>query len=261
MAFSRRTAVRRLVSTTLTLSLGFAFSGSATAQQGYALREAGKLTIANGGTYPPMEFMENGRLVGYDVDLGNEIAKRMGLQAEFVVVEYKGIIGTLKSKRTDILISSMTITPARAEQVLFTQGYLDAPIGAAVARKNAGLKADAISADMTVGVEVGSAGAAWARDNIKNTSKVRTYDTLRQAVSDLNAGRVDLVVNNIPALRHQIKDMAALTVTPNWDERVAGIAVRQEDKALAEKINSILADMRTDGFKARLDAKWFGSGK
>lgn len=226
--------------------------------QDYTLVEPNKLIIATGSNYPPMEFTENGKLVGYDIDLGNELARRMGLQAEYVVVEYKGIIGTLKSKRTDILMSGMTITAARKEQVLFSDGYLDAPIGAAVLKKDANTTSDKVDEKFTVGVELGSLGAIWAKENLK-TSAPRTYDNLQLAINDLNAGRINMVVNNIPALRWQLRDKPNFTVTPPWEERITAIAARLEDKALIAKLNGLLADMRKDGFKEQLDAKWFGA--
>lgn len=219
----------------------------------------GVLIIANSGQYPPMEFMENGKLVGFDIDMGNEIARRLGLKPEWVVLEYKGIIGSLKSKRTDILISSVTITPARAEQVLFTDGYLDADIGAAVKKADAGLTAAKIDPKAVIGVEIGSSGAAWAKDNFPSGSNIKVYDTLMLALKDLDAGRVGLVVNNLPALKHQSKDMKGLTVTSGWEQRVVGIAVRKEDTDNAAVLNKTLAAMKADGFMKKLDAKWFGA--
>lgn len=219
----------------------------------------GVLSIANSGHYPPMEFMENGKLVGFDIDMGDEIARRLGLKTDWVVVEYKGIIGTLKSKRTDILISSVTITPARAEQVMFTDGYLDADIGAAVKKADVGLVAAKLDPKAIIGVEIGSAGAAWAKDNFPSGSNIKVYDTLMLAIKDLDAGRVGVVVNNLPALKHQIKDMKGLTVTSAWEQRVAGIAVRKEDTETAAVLNKTLAAMKADGFMKKLDAKWFGA--
>ncbi len=234
----------------------FATLGAAHAQAP-ATAKPGVLSIANSGHYPPMEFMENGKLVGFDIDMGNEIARRLGLKTDWVVVEYKGIIGTLKSKRTDILISSMTVTPARAEQVLFTDGYLDADIGAAVNKADAGLTPNKVDAKDTIGVEIGSAGAAWAKDNFPSGSNIKVYDTLMLAIKDLDAGRVKLVVNNLPALQHQSKDMKNLTVTPAWEKRMAGIAVRKEDTEMAAALNKTLASMKADGFMKKLEEKWF----
>lgn len=222
-----------------------------------ATAKPGVLSIANSGHYPPMEFMENGKLVGFDIDMGNEIARRLGLTTDWVVVEYKGILATLKSKRTDILISSMTVTPARSEQVLFTDGYLNADIGAAVKKADIGLTPRTIDAKDIIGVEIGSAGAAWARDSLPSGSNIKVYDTLMLAIKDLDAGRVKLVVNNLPALLHQSKDMKNLAVTPAWEKRMAGIAVRKEDPEMAVALNRTLAAMRADGFLKRLEEKWF----
>lgn len=243
------------------LLLGAAFllvaSGHAAAQSALdKAKAAGTLVIANGSNYPPMEFMQNGENVGYDIDFGNELARRMGLKAQWVIVEFKGIIGTLKSGRADAIISGMTITPQRAEQVLFSEPYIDFGIGAAVRAKDT-IATPANATGKIVGVEIGTAGASWAREKLTSAKEVKTYESLTLAMKDLDAGRIDLVVNNIPALRYNIKSYPQLKVTPVWDERTAGIAVRQGETALAQEINKALTSMKSDGFMKKIDAKWF----
>jgi ABC-type amino acid transport substrate-binding protein len=256
-AFLRR---RSLLSAACSSALGLLLAAGAAlpaAAQTLKTEKPGVLSIANSGHYPPMEFVENGKLVGYDIDMGNEIAKRLGLKPDWVVVEYKGIIGTLKSKRTDILISSMTITPARAEQVLFSDGYLDADIGAAVRKADGGMTAAKVDPKDVIGVEIGSAGAAWAKDHFPN-GNVKVYDNLMLAIKDLDAGRVRLVVNNLPALEHQTKDMKGLAVTSAWEQRMAGIALRKEDTEMAAAINKVIGELKAEGFLKKLGDKWYG---
>ena len=220
----------------------------------------GTVTIANGSNYPPMEYMENGENVGYDVDLGNELGRRLGLKVEWVIVDFKGIIGHLKSGRSDLIISGMTITPERAEQVLFSTPYIDFGIGAAIPMDSTVAKPEDLTGK-TVGVEIGTSGEAWARKNLGAFATVKTYDSLVFAIKDLEAKRIDGVVNNVPALKYNLKGHTGVKVTDVWDKKGAGIAMRQEDKDLAAKVDAVLAEMKADGFLAGLDAKWFGTGE
>ena len=81
------------------------------------VRSAGVLRVAIDATYPPMEFLENGQPVGFDVDLSRELARKLGVTAEFIVMDWDGILAGLTSGRYDIIVSSMNITPERRQQV------------------------------------------------------------------------------------------------------------------------------------------------
>jgi polar amino acid transport system substrate-binding protein len=225
------------------------------------IEKTGIITYANGSNYPPMEFMQDGKNVGFNIDMGEEIAKRLGKKAEWVIVEFKGIIATLKSGRVDVINSSTTITMSRAKEVTFTRGYVDFGI-AAVHAADVPINQPADAKEKVVGVEVGTAGEAWARENLKGAKEIRAYEQLILAMRDLGYGRVDLVVNNRPALAYTMKMVGAgakpLEVTPVWDKRVAGLAVRHGEGELLVKLNEAVDGMERDGYLAGLRKKWFG---
>lgn len=224
------------------------------------IERTGVITYADGSNYPPMEFMQDGKNVGFNIDMGEEIAKRLGKKAEWVIVEFKGIIATLKSGRVDVINSSTTITMSRAKEVTFTRGYVDFGI-AAVHGQDVPIKEPADAKGKVVGVEVGTAGEAWARENLKDAKEVRPYEQLILAMRDLGYGRVDLVVNNRPALAYTMKMVGAgakqLEITPVWDKRVAGLAVRHGEGELLVKLNEAIDGMERDGYLAGLRKKWF----
>jgi polar amino acid transport system substrate-binding protein len=226
------------------------------------IERTGVITYANGSNYPPMEFMQDGKNVGFNIDMGEEIAKRLGKKAEWVIVEFKGIIATLKSGRVDVINSSMTITMGRAKEVTFTRGYVDFGIAAVHAADVPIVFHPADAKGKIVGVEVGTAGEAWARENLKDAKDIRAYEQLILAMRDLGYGRVDLVVNNKPALAYTMKMVGAgakpLAITPVWDKRVAGLAVRHGEGELLVKLNEAIDGMEKDGYLAGLRKKWFG---
>jgi polar amino acid transport system substrate-binding protein len=235
--------------------------GQAQAQSAWEkIEKSGVITFANGSNYPPMEFMQDGKNVGFNVDMGEEIAKRLEKKADWVIVEFKGIIGTLKSGRVDVINSSMTITLGRAKEVTFTRGYVDFGI-AAVHAKDVPIKQPADAAGSIVGVEVGTAGEAWARERLKDAKEIKSYEQLLLAMRDLGFGRVDLVVNNKPALAYTMKLAGSgakpLEMTEVWDQRVAGLAVRHGEGELLVKLNEAIDSMEKDGYLASLRKKWF----
>ncbi|MGE3628251.1 MAG: ABC transporter substrate-binding protein [Hyphomicrobiales bacterium] len=225
------------------------------------IEKAGVIKYANGSNYPPMEFMQDGKNVGFNVDMGEEIARRLGLKAEWVIVEFKGIIGTLKSERADVINGSMTITMDRAKQVTFTRGYVDFGISC-LHRKEDPISKREDAAGKIVGVEVGTAGERWARDNLKDVKEIKVYEQLLLAIKDLAFGRVDLVVNNRPALGYSMGLIGTggkpLALCDVWDQKVAGLAVRHGDGELLVKLNEAIDSMERDGFLKKLREKWLG---
>jgi polar amino acid transport system substrate-binding protein len=221
------------------------------------IKRTGVMTAGNSGSYPPFEMMDGKNLIGFDVDMAQELGKRMGVKVTFEVIDFKGIIAALTSKRVDTLISAITYTPERAERVLFSVPYYDAGIGA-ISRANSGIAKPDDLAGKIVGVQLGSSGERYVRDTLGTKIKeLKTYDTILLAMKDLQAGRVQAVVNPVPVLRYNAKGIAGLASTEVWDKRVVGINTRKEDADLMAEINKHLDAMMKEGVLKRLDDKWF----
>jgi ABC-type amino acid transport substrate-binding protein len=217
------------------------------------------MTAGNSGSYPPFEMMEGTKLIGFDVDMADEIGKRMGgIQVKFEVMDFKGLLASLTSKRVDTLITALTYTPERANAIAFSVPYYDAGIGAIIKDGSGIAKPDDLAGKI-VGVQLGSSGDAFVRQTLGTKVKeIKTYDTILLAVKDLDNGRVQAVVNPIPVLRHNAKGLKGLTTTSVWDKRVVGINTRKEDTDLLAEINKHIEAMQKDGTMERLDKKWFG---
>ena len=243
----------------LAFAAGLAIAPHAAAQGTLEkVRKAGVIVAGNSGSYPPFEMSEGNKLVGFDVDLGEELGRRMGVPIKFEIIDFKGIIAALTSKRVDILLSAITWTPERAERMLFSVPYYDAGIGALYRGSVAIAKPDDLKGRV-VGVQLGSSGERYVRDKLGGVIKeLKTYDAILLAVKDLENGRVDAVVNPIPVLRHNSKGVPGLKVTGVWDKRVVGINTRKEDAELMAEINKHLEAMKKEGFIDQLDRKWFG---
>jgi len=239
------------------LAVGSIFVRPASAQDTLdKIKKAGVMVVGTSAAYAPFEYREAGKLVGFDVDMGEEIARRMGVKIQWVEIDFKGIVAGLRSKRVDLLITALTKTPERAEQIEFSMPYYNAGVGAA---KKAG-QPIARPADLDgkiVGVQIGTSGERFVRGQLKGVKEVKSYDTILLALKDLEIGRVEAVVNPLPSIKYNMKGLKGIEVTGIWVDSDVGINTRKEDAALMAELNKHLADLKKEGFLDTLDRKWF----
>jgi len=223
------------------------------------IKAEGKVVIGNGGAFPPFEYVEDGKLVGYDIDLGEELARRMGVEAEWTKIEFRGIIAGLTSKRIDMLVTAMAYTPERAERITFSEPYFMTGVAAAYKPELTIEKPEDLAGKI-IGVQIGTSGERYVRTNLGDkVAEIKSYDAFLLAIRDLEAGRVDAVVNTGPTIAFNVKQRGnKLKVTENFDSRIIGVNTRKEDQALLAEINKHILDMKQDGFLIELDMKWFG---
>jgi ABC-type amino acid transport substrate-binding protein len=226
-----------------------------------AVRQKGILLSGSSAAYPPFEYVVDGELVGYDVDMAQEIARRMGVKLSWEKIDFKGIVAALTAKRVDVLITALTWTPERAERIAFSDPYFDAGIGAITPEASTIRKPEDL-AGRKVGVQLGSSGERYVRETLgAKVGQILTYDAITLAVADLKNGRVEAVVNPLPVLRYAVRNESGFRYTEVWDSRTVGMNTRLEDKDLLAEINKHLGDLKREGFLARLEAKWFAAGK
>ena len=222
-------------------------------------KKEGVVVIGNGGAFPPFEYVEDGKLVGYDIDLGEELAKRMGVKAKWTKIEFRGIIAGLVSKRVDMLVTAMAYTPERAERLTFSEPYFMTGVAAAY-KPEMKVTSAADLAGKKIGVQIGTSGERYVRKNLADkVAAIQTYDEFLLAIRDLEAGRVDAVVNTGPTIAFNVKQRGnKLGVTANFDSRIIGVNTRKDDAALLAEVNKHILDMKKEGFLEKLDVKWFG---
>lgn len=227
-----------------------------------AVKAAGELKFANSGAYPPFSFVdETNQVIGFDVDIGNEIARRLGVKGVNVSTAWDGIIAGLLASKYDTIIGSMTITAEREKAVDFVGPYYRSGRGIFVAEGSAVKSLDDLKGK-TIGVTLGETHEKWARE--RGGWEIRTYKGLPELFLELKAGRVEaIVVDSIPvavAIKEKGEKIVKLEVDGIDDGNVdVGIAIRKNNPELKAAMQKALDDMMADGTYEKIAMKWIGT--
>jgi ABC-type amino acid transport substrate-binding protein len=223
---------------------------------------AQKLDACSSIGYPPFEYMEGDKAAGFDVDLWNEIGKRLNQPATMQNIPWDGLIPALQSKKCNAIISDMGITEERKKQIAFSDPYYWTTFGM-IAGKDSGIATLEGLKGKVLGVQTGTIAEKWTRDNADKLQpkEIVPYDEATEMVQDLQAGRTDVVVNDVPFLSQQLKDKPDLKILDVrvGDRAPSGIAFRQEDTKLRDDVNGALKAIIQDGTWKALYVKWFGT--
>ncbi|HEU0222298.1 MAG TPA: ABC transporter substrate-binding protein [Paracoccaceae bacterium] len=226
-----------------------------------------RLRLGTEGAYPPFNFFDaSGKVTGFDVEIGLALCAKMGAECEIVAQDWDGIIPGLLAKKYDFIIASMFITEERMRQVSFTDPYYRAAM-THVAPKESGLTEftnEALSGKV-IGAQSGTTQAEFVQAMYPDAD-VRLYPTQDEVNLDLASGRLDLQVGDmLPLLEwvNKTEDGACCELVgepitdPKFVGEGVGIAVRQEDNELREKLNQALAEIREDGTYKAINDKYF----
>ena len=236
-------------------------------KDGGSEKKSDKIVIGLDDEYKPMGFKdEKNEIVGFDVDLAKEAAKRLGSEVEFKAIDWNSKEAELKSGRIDIIWNGLDITPEREENMLFSKPYMDN-------RQIVFVKKDNVQGIMTetdlVGKRVGTQSGSTAEAYIDKTpalkdgfTEFKTYGDYVSAFMDLENGRIDALICDEIIGRYNIKDRAndfqALDVQVGPVTQF-GIAFRKDDTELRDKVQKVFDEMVKDGSAAKISEKWFGT--
>lgn len=225
----------------------------------YTTVKPGKFICAMSGQYRPFNFFDaSNKLVGFDVDICDAVAKDLGLQAAPVTGVFTTLIAGLQANRFDAIIGSMASTPARLAQVDFTEPYYST--GAYFFVKKGSSIHDATGLkNANVGVALGTTFDKYAR-TLTGVSKVTTYAVTVDALKDLAVGRVDVVIAQgfIGKFLAKGANLKIESVGGVLFPDIAAIPVNKSNPELTVAINKSLVKIRDNGTYAKISIKWFG---
>ncbi|MGD9586552.1 MAG: amino acid ABC transporter substrate-binding protein [Brachymonas sp.] len=222
---------------------------------------AGKFVIGLDDNFPPMGFRNDKQeLVGYDIDMAREAARRMGMEADFKPIDWSAKEAELNGRRVDALWNGMTITEERKKNVAFTRPYMENhQIIVVTAASPIHAKADL--AGKVVGVQDGSSAVeAVAKDPVSRQMKeIKKFGDNVAALMDLTTGRLDAVVVDEVVGRYYTSRKAGQyrILSDNFGSEEYGVGLRKDDKALLAKLDAALDAMKADGTAQKIAAKWF----
>lgn len=220
----------------------------------------GVITVGSDTAFPPFESMVGTVAEGFDVDLMAAIGERIGIPTEFKTETFDTLIPTLQAGgKFDVIASAMTITDERSQLIDFSDPYIDSNQSITV-QEGSDIKDETALAGKKVGVQSGTTGEAWAQENAGDATTV-PFKTATEALSALQAGNVDAVVNDLPVSAYIVKSdpsRGLVVVKEVATGEQYGFAVSKENPALLEAINQALAALKDDGTYDDIYAKWFG---
>lgn len=216
------------------------------------------LKVATEPAFPPFESKgSGGELVGFDIDLMQAVAKAAGFSIEFQSLPFDGIIPALQANTIDAAISSITITPERAQTVSFSRPYFQAGLAIAIRQDNTTITNLDSLKNKKIAVQIGTTGAKTAK-SVAN-AQVREFDSAPLALQELANGNVDAVINDAPVTLDAInsgKLKGLKIINQLVTEEFYGIALPKNSPHL-DAVNNALTKIITDGTYTQIYRKWF----
>ena len=225
-----------------------------------AVHAADVLRVGTDATFPPMEFTENGKRTGFDIDMVEAVAKKLGKQVEWVDIDFKGLIPGLVSHRFDMAVSAIYITDARKKVVDFTEPYYAGGLVAMV-KDGSSIQKLADLDGKKVTVQVGTKSVGFLQQHYPKVQRVEVEKN-QEMFNLVDIGRADAAVTGKPAAYQYVRTRPGLKVLPEQlTTEEYGMALRKDEPELTKAVNKAIEQLKADGTYAAIVKKWFPSGK
>lgn len=224
------------------------------------IKTDGVMRFGTEGTYAPYTFHDaEGKLTGFDVEIAEEVAKRIGVKAEFIETKWDGMFAGLDSKRFDAVINQVTIRPDRLEKYDFSDPYIVSKAVLIVREDNETVK----SFEDMKGIKSGQSLTSNLADLARSYgAEIVTVDSFNQALDLLTSKRIDSTINDSLSFldyKKQRQDAPIKVVAEMDTKDENGILFNKGNETLVESVNKALAEMKADGTYQQISEKWFGA--
>ena len=217
-----------------------------------------KLYVGTNAEFEPFEYRDGDKIIGFDIDLINEISKIMGFQFEIVDMQFDGLLPALEAKKIDVIIAGMTATEERKQFVNFSDPYYNSKQSIVVQANNTDITSFDNFTGKKVGVVLGYTGDILVSE-LPNV-EVQKFNTTSETVLALKAQKVDAVVLDYePAKNYVAQNTELKLVETDAATEEYSIAMRKDDTEFLAKVNEALKTIKENGTYDALISKYFAN--
>ena len=223
-----------------------------------AVKAGGKLKVGVDATFAPFEYVKDGNKTGFDIDLAEAVARKLGASGvEWVDLDFKGLIPGLLAKRFDMIASAMYITAERQQTVDFSDPYYPGGLVILVKKSRTDIKEPDDLAGKKVAVQTGTKSVEYLQKNNPKAQLVQVEKNAEMFAS-LDSNRADAVVTGKPAAKVYAQSHPDTTVlNKQITTEEYGFGFRKENTDLKAAVNQAVKDLKADGTYQKLVDKWF----
>lgn len=215
-----------------------------------------KIYVGTNAEFPPFEYLEDGKITGFDMDLVQEIGKLVDADIKIVDMAFDGLLPALQLKKVDMVIAGMTANEERMKTVSFTQPYYTASQVIIVKEGNTSIKSFDDLKGRRVGVMLGFTGDMVVSEI--DGVKMERFNAAYAGIMALKADKIEAVVlDSEPAKNYVAQNKGLILADAEAEEEEYAIAIRKDDKALLEKVEKALSEIKENGTYDKLIQKYF----
>lgn len=224
-----------------------------------SIRDRGEIIVGTEGTYPPFTFHdESNKLTGFDVELAEEVAKRMGVKVTFKETQWDSLFAGLDAKRFDMIANQVGIREDRQKKYDFSDPYITSSAALVIPKD----KDKPASFEDVKGLKAAQSLTSNYSDIAKeNGAEIVGVEGFSQAVELLSSGRVDFTINDHLSVLNYLqtkKDANIKVAATAEDASKSGFMFRKDSDSLVKEVNKALDEMKQDGTYDKIVEKWFG---
>lgn len=219
------------------------------------------LKMGTNAAFPPFEYYEENKIVGFDVELSQMIADKLGMELVVEDMEFNTLLGAVSNGMVDIVAAGMTVTEERTKQVDFTEGYFNSKQMIVTQSSNTDITNADDLVGKKIGVQLGTTSATFAEAYIEGAEIIQ-FDKAALAIADLKNGTVDAVIVDAQPAKELTKGQADLQIleSPFVEEEYA-IAIKKGNSDLVDQINKAIQELKDSGDYDKLYSKYFADAQ
>lgn len=218
-------------------------------------KKAGKIVMGTNAEFPPFEYHDKNEIVGFDIEISQKIADKLGVELVIEDMSFEGLINALNSSKIDFIAAGMTATEDKKKNVDFSQGYYESSQAIIVMKDNTEIKGKADLTNKKIGVQISTTGAEEAK---KISDKVSEYNSGAAAIMDMKGGKVDAVILDLePSKNFAIQNTDIMVLDEMMTKEEYAIALRKGEQELQAVMNEVLTEIKQNGEYDELIKKYF----